>query len=144
MLYLLCVAVLLPYLAMSACVLLLGYAIGAGSLPAFFKALLTIFVLVFSWIGVAILVLLIILIGLGISTRTRWFAAAITSLAGVACVTVLTTTGQFAIGLSELLLLAPCVIAAGGAAWLTATEWPFRKEGSAARPGDERLPGGPR
>lgn len=135
---------LLPYLAMSACVLMLGYAIGAGSLPEFFNALLTIFVLVFSWIGVAILVLLIFLIGLGVNTRTRWFAAAIASVAGVACVAVLTTTGQFAIGLSELLLLAPCVIAAGGAAWLAATEWPFRNARSAVRTKDGRLPSGPR
>lgn len=130
MLHILCVAVLLPYLVMAACVVTLGYAIGAGSLPGFFNALLTIFVLLFSWVGVAILVLLMLLIGLGLSARTRWFAAAVTSLAGAATVLVLTTMSPSTIGLSELLVLAPCVIATGGAGWLTALEWPCRKPAS--------------
>jgi hypothetical protein len=127
-LHVLSVIVLLPYLLLAACFLMLDRAIGTGSLPGFVDTLLTLAALLLSWVGVAILGALLLLILLGTSARTRGFAAAITCLAGVACVVVLVTLSHSTIGLPEALFLVPCVLALGGAGWLAANEWPFRTD----------------
>jgi hypothetical protein len=125
-LHVLCVVAMLPYLLLAAAFLTLGYAIGQGSLPGFLDTLLSVFVLVFSWLGVAIIAAFLVLIGLGVSSRTRWVAAALACLAGTAALLVLVTMSRSAIGLPELLWLTPDVIASGCAGWLAAKEWPFR------------------
>jgi len=125
-LHVLCVIVLLPYLLLAACFLMLDRAIGTGSLPGFLDTLLTLAVLILSWVGVAIIAALLLLMLLGISARTREIAAALTCLGGVASVIVLVTLNPSTVRPSHVLFLVPCVLALGGAGWLAATESPFR------------------
>jgi hypothetical protein len=124
-LHVLCVFVLLPYLLLAAAFLTLAYAIGQGSLPGFFDTLLSLVVMLLSWLGVAIIAAFVLLIGLGVSGRTRWMAAALACLAGTGCLLVLVTMSRSTIGLPELLWLAPGIIASSCTGWLAATEWPF-------------------
>ncbi len=125
-LHILCVVVVLPYLALAVGFLLLGHAMASGSLLGFVESLLYKAIWLVSWRGLVIVGAVLLVTALGFSARTRWLGAACVCLVAAGCAIVILVIGVDS--LSQLLFLAPCVGSAVGAGWLAAEEWPSRRQ----------------
>ena len=112
-------ALMLPSLLFASGFLLLGHAIGGGTLLAFFSRLLSDALWLASGGLLLVLALLCaILIG-GFVARTRFLAAACVAALAVGSVVVL-----IALGAGGWLLLVPGLTSVGASGWLAMKEWP--------------------
>jgi hypothetical protein len=119
LLHFLSFALMLPSLIFASGFLLLGHAIGGGSLFAFFSRLLSDALWLASGGLLLVLALLCaILIG-GFVTRTRFLAAACVAALSVGSAAVLV-----ALGAGGWLLLVPGLVSVCASGWLAIKEWP--------------------
>ena len=114
-------ALMLPSLIFASGFLLLGHAIGGGTLLAFFSRLLSDALWLASGGLLLVLALLCaVLIG-GFVTRTRFLAAACVAGLAVGSAIVLV-----ALGAGSRLLLVPGLVSVCASGWLAMKEWPRR------------------
>jgi hypothetical protein len=120
--YLLATLSLLPYLALATGFLVLGRAIGAGSVPGFFDVLLTTALWLIPWGLLAFAAALVLLVALAANDRWRWLGACCVCLTATTSLVVILTVGSGPVEPGHLAFLLPCALAAVGAGWVATAE----------------------
>jgi len=135
-LYLFAAVLLLPYFLLAAGLLLLGKAIGGGTLAAFLAALLSFALWLIPWGLLGLASAFITILALGANDRFRWIGSACLSLIAFASLLVIISITDAATDAGQLLFLLPCLIVTAFCAWLAATELREQRppRGPAAQP----------
>ena len=126
-LHLLCVLILLPYLALAAWFLIIGDVIAAGSLASILTTLLSHALWLFPWGLLGIAAAIVALAALGVIDSARWLGGLCLFVLASACLLIVIAGNPSAIGPGELLFLLPCfaILIFGG--WLALAELRMRQ-----------------
>ncbi|MEO5671090.1 MAG: hypothetical protein ABIR26_10405 [Ramlibacter sp.] len=129
-LHILATIVVLPYVALAIAFALIGQVASSKSLGALLWTLLTQIDWIIPWGILAFVAAIAVIAGLGLMASLRWLGhLSLFVLAFVALLVVVILPGS-AIGLGELVFLAPCIAVLVYSAWQAAAGW--RRLSSAA------------
>ena len=120
-LHLLCSLLLLPYFFLAAWFLILGDAIGSGSLISFFGTLLAHAAWLLPWGFLGFASGFVVLVLLGLIERLRWLGGLCLFAIAAVCLAVIGMTAVPA-SVGEVLFLLPCAAIAACGAWLAMAE----------------------
>ena len=123
-LHLFSVVLVLPVLALASAFVILGRAIGAGSLPGLFNQLLADAVWLIPWgLLTAGAALLAVALG-GLFARTRWLAGLCVAFLGIGStvIVIVLTLGHSDTSFAQLPFFVPGVVASCIGAWFALTE----------------------
>lgn len=129
-LHVLATVTLAPYFLLAAGFVLLGQAIGSGSLWSFVDTLLLQATWLIPWGMIGLAAFFIVLAALGLNSRSRWIAGALLCLVALASVAVIVFMDRSALDAGGLLFLSPCIMVVAFGGWLAIVE---RRAGRDAR-----------
>src|SRR5262245_26260559 len=116
-LHVLATITLAPYFALAAGFLLLGQAIGSGSLWSFFETLLVQATWLIPWGVIAVAAFFLVLAALGLHSRSRPIAALILCLTALGSIGVLLVMDRSPLDAGGSLFLLPCMMVAVFGGW---------------------------
>jgi len=126
-LHVLAAITLVPYFLLALGFVLLGHAIGSGSLWSFFDTILAQATWLIPWGMLGLVALFAALAALGLHSRSRRIAGALLCLMALACLAIIVFMPSSSIQAGELLFLSPCIMVAVIGAWLAAVERPVTR-----------------